>query len=104
MTGSLLAWVASETWIMVAGEPACCQYIYNYIQYSFERGARVRVRVVEADGLEGVCPKLIGSIRMWKFVEKSKIARNGQAKRSDSEPARPVGLTERYRVPQTPET
>jgi hypothetical protein len=65
---------------------AGCQYIYNYIQYSFERGTRVRVRLVEADGLEGVCPILIGSIRMWKFVEKSKIARNRQAKRSDSEP------------------
>jgi hypothetical protein len=56
---------------MVAGEAHYYPYIYNYIQYSFERAAEVRTRVVEVERSEGVGWEVIGLIGVWKCVERS---------------------------------
>jgi hypothetical protein len=49
---------------------ADCQLVYEITATPFEREARIRMRRTEVERFEGVGWGLMGSLRVWKCVEK----------------------------------
>ena len=54
-----------ETWYL-----RIINLFYSLLTRSFERGARIRMRLAEVERLEGVGGEVIGLLRLWKCVEK----------------------------------
>lgn len=58
---------------MVAGVVTFCPLISTFTECLFERMGRIRVRVAEVVGLEGVGAAFSSLQRLWKCVEKPEV-------------------------------
>jgi hypothetical protein len=65
---------------MVAAVVTFCQLVSAFTEYSFERAGRIRMRVAEVAGLEGVGEAFSSLLRLWKCVEKFKDRGSGHLK------------------------
>ena len=62
---------SGQTCGIIAGIVIICQYLFPLVSWLFERRGRIRTRVVEVAGIEGVGRAVMGLLRLWKSVDKA---------------------------------